>query len=60
MTYGDLQHVMAVRGFTETPISEKQFDYAMKDLQNFDDVVGVAMDVMCGFSFGLALELNQS
>ncbi len=60
MTYAALQTEFAERGFTHTPITETQFKHALDDLHSYEDVVGVAMDVMCGFSYGLALELNQS
>jgi hypothetical protein len=48
---------MASRGFTHTPITEKQFDIAMKTT-DFSTVIDIAMDVACGFAFGVAHLLN--
>jgi hypothetical protein len=53
MTYADLQRDMASRGFTYTPITEKQFDIAIKTT-DLSGVIEIAMDVACGFKFGVA------
>jgi hypothetical protein len=52
-TYADLQRDMASRGFTYTPINEKQFDIAIKTT-DLSGVIEIAMDVGCGFKFGVA------
>ena len=57
MTYADLQRDMASRGFTYTPITESQFYTAIKTT-DFDTVIDIAMDVACGFAFGVAHLLN--
>jgi hypothetical protein len=57
MTYAELQRDMASRGFTHTPITENQFDIAIKTT-DFSTVIDIAMDVECGFSFGVAHLLN--
>jgi hypothetical protein len=57
MTYAELQRDMASRGFTHTPITENQFDIAIKTT-DFSTVIDIAMDVACGFKFGMAVFLH--
>jgi hypothetical protein len=57
MTYADLQRDMASRGFTYTPITESQFDIAIKTT-DLSGVIEIAMDVACGFKFGMAVFLH--
>jgi hypothetical protein len=57
VTYADLQRDMASRGFTHTPITEKQFNIAMKTT-DFPGVLDIAIDVACGFKFSMAVFLH--
>ena len=56
-TYEELQTELASRGFTYTPITEDQFNIVM-NRDGFDVAIDVAMDVSCGFKFGVAHLLN--
>ena len=58
-TYQELQIELAGRGFTYTPITEKQFDIVMKK-HTFEDAINISMDVACGFKFGVAHLLNTT
>tara|TARA_B110000977_G_scaffold97965_1_gene128954 strand:- start:1101 stop:1277 length:177 start_codon:yes stop_codon:yes gene_type:complete len=52
MTYKELQIELASRGFTYTPITIKQFDLLKRAGIKDSDIVGVAIDVGCGFPIG--------
>ena len=52
MTYKELQIEMASRGCTYTPITIKQFDLLKRAGIKDCDIIGVAIDVGCGFPIG--------
>ena len=56
MTYKELQIDMASRGYINTPITIKEFKLLKgKDL-NVYDIIGVALDVGCGYSIKESLD----
>ena len=52
MTYKELQEELASRGYTYTPITIKQFDLLKREGIKDCDIIGVALDVGCGFPIG--------
>ena len=56
MTYKELQIDMANRGYINTPITKREYNLLNRKGLNSADIVGVALDVGCGYSIKELLE----
>ena len=56
MTYKELQIEMANRFHTYTPLTIKQFDLLKRAGVKDCDIIGVAIDVACGFTLGDSID----
>ena len=56
MVYKELQTELASRGYTYTPITIKQFDLLKRAGIKDCDIIGVALDVGCGFPIGESID----
>lgn len=59
LSYPNFQRLLAMRGFTSSPLSETEYYAAVVAGRSYDAIHGIACDVNAGIDFASALTLNE-